>query len=73
MSTDDEIRMTLNGRDIEIFRERFLCALDDMDSGGNRHFDFSQVYEQMGLSAFRLPPGMDLVIQDKLLLTSLFR
>jgi len=67
MSTDDEIRMTLNGRDIEIFKERFLCALNDMDSVANRHFDFPQVYEQMELSSFRLPPAMDMVIQDQLL------
>ena len=34
MSTDDEIRMVLNGRDIDILRERFLCALSDMEGGG---------------------------------------
>jgi hypothetical protein len=67
MSTDDEIRMVLSGRDIEMLRERFLCALSDMDAGGNRHFDFPQVYEQMGLSALRLPLGMRVVIQDELL------
>jgi hypothetical protein len=43
MSTDDEIRMILNGRDIEILRERFLCALNDMDGVENRHFDFPQL------------------------------
>jgi len=58
MSTDDEIRKILGGRDIEI-----LCALNDMDGGGNRHFDFLQVYEQMGLGAFNLP----LERQDRLL------
>ena len=62
MSTDDEIRKILNGRDIEI-----LCALNDMDGGGNRHFDFLQVYEQMGLGAFNLPLAMRVVIQDHLL------
>ena len=67
MSTVDEIRMTLNGRDIEIFIERFLCTLNDMDGGENRHLDFPQVYEQMGLSALKLPPAMRLVIQDQLL------
>ena len=64
MSTEDEIRLILNGRDIEIFMERFLCALNDIDGGGNRHFDFAQVYEHMG---FKLPSAMDLVIQDQLL------
>ncbi|HET7391154.1 MAG TPA: hypothetical protein VFJ51_10055 [Nitrososphaeraceae archaeon] len=67
MSTIDEIRMTLNGRDIEIFIERFLGALNDIDGGGDQHLDFPQVYEQMGLSALKLPPAMRLVIQDQLL------
>ena len=67
MSTDDEIRMVLSARDIEILRERFLCALSDMDGGGNQHSDFPQVYEQMGLTAFRLPLGVRVVIQDHLL------
>jgi hypothetical protein len=67
MSTDDEIRKILGGRDIEILRKRFLCALNDMDGGGNRHFDFPQVYEQMGLGAFNLPLAMRVVIQDHLL------
>ena len=35
MSTIDEIRMTLNGRDIEIFIERFLGALNDINGGGD--------------------------------------
>jgi hypothetical protein len=67
MSTDDEIRMILNSRDIEILRERFLCAINDMDGGENRHFDIPQVYEQMGLSAFKLPLALSVVIQDQLL------
>ncbi len=67
MSTDDEIGKILNGRDIEILRKRFLCALNDIDGGGNRHFDFLQVFEQMGLGAFNLPLAMRVVIQDHLL------
>jgi hypothetical protein len=67
MSTVDEIRMTLNGRDVGIFIESFLCTLNDIDGGGNRHLDFPQVYEQMGLSALKLPLAMRLVIQDQLL------
>ena len=67
MSADDQIRKILNGTDIEILRKRFLCGLNDMDGGGNRHFDFPQVYEQVGLGAFNLPLAMRVVIQDHLL------
>jgi hypothetical protein len=52
---------------VKSIRERFLCALNDIDGGGNRHFELAQVYEQMGLSALGLPPAMDSVIQDQLL------
>jgi hypothetical protein len=39
MSTDDEIRMVLSGRDIEMSRERrFLCVLSEMDGGGKSAF-----------------------------------
>jgi hypothetical protein len=67
LSTDEEIRKVLNDRDIEILRKRFLCSLKDMDGGGNRYFNFTQVYEQMGLGAFNLPLAMRIVIQDYLL------
>ena len=53
MSTDDEIRKILNGDDIERLRKRFLCALKDMEGGGNRYFKFPQVYERMGLGGYK--------------------
>lgn len=67
MSTADEIRTTLNDRDIELLWKRFLCALNDMDSGENPYFNFIRVYEQMGIRGYVLPLSMLVVVQDKLL------
>lgn len=67
MTTDDQIRKILNEEDIERLRNRFLCTLKDMDGGGNRFFNFAQVYEQMGLGGYNLPLAMRVVIPDYLL------
>jgi hypothetical protein len=67
MTTDDEIRRILNDKDVEIIRNRFLCALKDLDENRNRSVEFSRVYEKMGLKAYNLPLAMSTIIQDYLL------
>jgi hypothetical protein len=59
MSTDDEIRKILGGRDIEILRKRFLCALNDMDGGGGLVFTISE--GGMGPFVYRIAPPDQLV------------
>jgi predicted methyltransferase len=67
METDEEIRKILNDTDIDRLRKRFLCFLKDMDNGANNHYEFNQIYEQMGLSGYNLPLAMRIVIQNFLL------
>jgi hypothetical protein len=65
--SDEQLRRFLNERDIQLLKDEFLCALNDMQHIDSENFRFTEVYDRMGLGTYYLPLAMRVIIEEHLL------